>query len=80
MCIDHPHVGPTTTFWFKNRRKFFSKKKRIFFLILRDCAQISFGGTYSHISSVRSSVRVGPMRLYVFFLDITKHSHAFLAL
>ena len=39
---------------------------------MRDCAQISFGSTYSHISSVRSSVRMGPMRLCFFFVLLTK--------
>ena len=34
--------------------------------------KFQFGCTYSHISSVRSSVRMGPMRLCFFLLDITK--------
>ena len=53
----------------KNRRKlfmfynFFKKTFKYFF----DRAQIPFGGTYSHICSVRYSVRMGPYVLFILY-------------
>ena len=85
ICIYPRHAEPTAKLLFKKSTKivhifnFFKKNLKFCLKNLRDCAQISFGCTYSHISSVRSSVRMVPMRL-CFFLNITKHSHAFLAL
>ena len=48
--------------------------------ILPDCAQISFGGTYCHILFLFVLPCAWVPCAYVFFLNITKHRHAFLAI